>query len=455
MSTLDGAVPLGLGITKLRLWDEIHRVHYESMHTITQSSGHWTDYTPRVDSGASQGDSVSEHLSVPIKPSRQPHIQPHRPASETRYPRTKRRKTEHRSEDPSRVVDLCSASNEADPFGILLPPPPPKPGPSLRKPPPLVSRIKAKARRANRKQQKGEHRRRLFLSHLIQLIRLTSQHHISKPTPPTTLNDVRLGTKLPQHTTLQAVSSFPECLGVDLESFVETVFDTDVQSSEITDPSDIEDEESAKVTRMEIELRKKIGGEDVRVPRGVFRWMVARDFAERWPERVTHVKRNPWPGLEDVWGSPSRGGGELGAKRREEPVRWQSGPRSRFIRRTERDDSGQKTTTVKVAEGDHHVDGLAGLAGTQESSTSSAQDYRARFDAMVGSARYPGPSTMDTIIVAKPTEVSHVSKRLFDSVGHFPVSFDASFNTWDSSSANACSQEATLPSTTVGVPIRL
>ena len=29
MSTLDGAVPLGLGITKLRLWNEIHRAHCE------------------------------------------------------------------------------------------------------------------------------------------------------------------------------------------------------------------------------------------------------------------------------------------------------------------------------------------------------------------------------------------------------------------------------------------
>lgn len=137
------------------------------------------------------------------------------------------------------------------------------------------------------------------------------------------------------------LSMFPERLGVDLASFVEIVFDTDAQSTEVTDPSDISDDDLARATRSEIDTRKKLGGADVNIPPRVYRWMVARDFAERWPQKVRGVQKNPWPGLEDVWGLPTDVvTGAVVAKQRvngdgkdEEPMRWQSGRRSRFIRR--------------------------------------------------------------------------------------------------------------------------
>lgn len=226
---------------------------------------------------------------------------------------------------PSSWTTSCT-----DAQGISMPPPPPKPGPSRRKPPPLVSRIKAKARRAKRKQQKAEYRRRLFLSHMVTAKRSAHDKTITTP----------------------ALSMLPERLGTDLASFVDTVFDTDAQSSEITDPSDISDDDLAGATRTEIGNRKKLDGADIVVPAGVYRWMVAKDFAERWPEKVKGVRRNPWPGLENVWGLPSTvapGGVQDKDEQRDErePMRWQSGKRSRFIRRKEKPTAQQQAVQVE------------------------------------------------------------------------------------------------------------
>ncbi len=108
-----------------------------------------------------------------------------------------------------------------------------------------------------------------------------------------------------------ALSLLPEAAGVDVARFVDVVFDTDAQSSEITAPSEMSDKDLAHATRAEIEKRIRMAGADIVVPKGVYRWMVASDFAKRWPSKVRHVRQNPWPGLEHVWGLPSGlGGGE-------------------------------------------------------------------------------------------------------------------------------------------------
>ncbi|SPO44735.1 uncharacterized protein PSANT_02421 [Moesziomyces antarcticus] len=280
MSTLDGAVPLGLGITKLRLWDEIHRAHCDEFRP---HQAHLTDVQSQI------GEAGRCKVILPARSS---------------------------SAAPAR-----SSTTEVDSQGVVLPPPPAKPRPSFRHPPPLVARLKAKARRARRKQHKAEHRRRLFLSHMVKMTnlvrRLTSRH----PSP----------SQLSRQGSLHALSLLPEATGVDVSRFVDIVFDTDAQSSEITAPSEMSDQDLAHATRAEIETRIRMAGADVVVPKGVYRWMVASDFAKRWPSKVRHVRENPWKGLEHVWGLPSSGGGGEGPDR--EPVRWQSGPRSRFLRR--------------------------------------------------------------------------------------------------------------------------
>ncbi|CBQ71069.1 conserved hypothetical protein [Sporisorium reilianum SRZ2] len=391
MSTLEGAVPLGLGITKLRLWDELHRAHCETMHSTAQAANSLsTQGGPHLESATSVAPTYtnlggfSQHLQLPYKNRQDP---------EHALIRAKRRKMDPPESSPpaaipdqaagsgaemdqvrpsdyqtpfsnwflsdphgdgcSRIDDANSTSSKVtgavtDSQGVLMPPPPPKPGPSHRKPPPLVARIKAKARRAKRKQQKAEYRRRLFLAHLVQVTREARQRTARNTLGSASLTVGNQGaassaassaavritkTKMAQQAIQQAWLLFPECLGVDLGSFVETVFDTDAQSTEITAPSDISDDDLAKATRAEIDNRKRLEGADVQVPKGVFRWMVARNFAQRWPQKMQHVRDNPWSGFELVWGSPSGGAAQGGND--EEPMRWQSGRRSRFIRKKE------------------------------------------------------------------------------------------------------------------------
>ncbi|CDR98599.1 hypothetical protein [Sporisorium scitamineum] len=367
MSTLEGAVPLGLGITKLRLWDELHRAHCENMHLTSQASpslstqgGLCIDFATGIASSQpssgnpkspclsqlglfSSGRQDPAHAPSPAKKRRKTHPEPSPQANipeqaggsgsqvgltgyhDHSTPFSDWFLWNDRGVGSSSIDDVNSTSSimtgtMTDSQGVLMPPPPPKPGPSCRKPPPLVARIKAKARRAKRKQQKAEHRRRLFLAHLVQVTREARQRSARSAlasssstraakrgrTATASNSAVRITkTKMAQQAIQQAWLLFPECLGVDLGSFVETVFDTDAQSSEITAPSDISDDDLAKATKTEIENRKRLGGADVQVPKGVFRWMVARDFAQRWPQKVQHVRDNPWPGLEHVWGSPS------------------------------------------------------------------------------------------------------------------------------------------------------
>lgn len=314
MSTLDGAVPLGLGITKLRLWDEIHRAHCDEFR---RHQAHLTVVQSQV------GEAGRCRVVLPSCSSTAASVE--------------------EKQDPADLFDddvlegtreslanwflaaVCSparsSTTEVDSQGVVLPPPPAKPRPSFRHPPPLVARLKAKARRARRKQHKAEHRRRLFLSHMVQMTnlvrRLTSRH----PSP----------SQLSRQGSLHALSLLPEATGVDVSRFVDIVFDTDAQSSEITAPSEMSDQDLANATRAEIETRIRMAGADVVVPKGVYRWMVASDFAKRWPSKVRHVRENPWKGIEHVWGLPSSGGGGEGPD--PEPVRWQSGPRSRFLRR--------------------------------------------------------------------------------------------------------------------------
>ena len=402
MSTLEGAVPLGLGITKLRLWDELHRAHCETLqqshpahssfrsmnrsHTapndqitlqrqvagpilesspspyvfrcascpatdasdmkVEQSDGLIAPEQPQVMDAASVSASCAASVSGFD-------LQPASPTPFSDWFFSNHRRDSQSEAGTSAAASVMWTNNRRDSQGVLMPPPPPKPGPSLRKPPPLVARIKAKARRAKRKQQKAEYRRRLFLAHMVQATRQARQQSAAAQAPASTAADATPMAKdarkvLTHQECTPALSLFPERLGVDLASFVEIVFDTDAQSSEITAPSDISDDELARATKTEIETRKRLEGADVVVPKGVFRWMVARDFAERWPQKVQAVRKNPWPGLEEVWGLPSDvGPGERKQDRNvasqrggprardEEPMRWQSGRRSRFIRRKE------------------------------------------------------------------------------------------------------------------------
>lgn len=352
MSTLEGAVPLGLGITRLRLWDELQLVHCKTMDASPSTWSHQeargaTHFPSRLENPPTRSQTRDssrpiEHVfkatgpqtlkmrvQVPASPAgREKEFSDHLAclthSASSIYVEDGLSKDDESKATPSR------AQATKDDQGFLLPPLPPKPRPSGQKPPPLVARIKAKARRAKRKQQKAEHRRRLFLTHLVQVTRLArrSRSLASHEQATSSIEPTSSG----QHATWL----FPECLGTDLASFVETVFDTDAQSSEITAASEISDADLAEVTRTEIEVRRRLGGADVELPERVFRWMVASDFAERWPNKAKHVRENPWPGLEGVWGSPSGSvgakGGEAGMKE-EEPVRWQSGRRSSFVRR--------------------------------------------------------------------------------------------------------------------------
>lgn len=402
MSTLEGAVPLGMGITKLRLWDEFHRTRCDAMQSSTQPSVLSSPTSTREISDTSvyiaHQSSRSElstalctlpwqSLSSKIHPAESTESQ--KTGSTTRAPEYVQQpasratpwrlalihprdsdfpaslsglyRVDHHRDDFSKFDKSKSTSSWAEvaeyTHGILPPPVPRQPGPSRQKPPPLDVRIKAKARRAKRKRQKAEHRRRLFLAQLVQVTRLARL--LNRDTASANSQAAISGTNSSTSKTgavQKALALFPERLGVDLGNFVEVVFDTDAQSSEITAPSDISDDELARATRTEIETRRQLAGADIKVPGGVFRWMVAKDFARCWPEKVQHVRDNPWPGLEHVWGSPS---GEIGAEealqscacadqkrcslfKAKEPVRWQSGHRSRFLRRKERDDANRQ-----------------------------------------------------------------------------------------------------------------
>ncbi|SNX83515.1 uncharacterized protein MEPE_02222 [Melanopsichium pennsylvanicum] len=399
MSTLDGAVPLGLGITKLRLWDELHRAHCETL----QQARHPSSSTLGINSSRIESviwDAPSRDASLDLEempssfaysfasPSASPpfadKIEERRVACEadtsagaTLWPSVSNRGSRygpqtscsdwfllhHRRDSPSEIAadaltSIKWADAAKDSHGLMMPPPAPKPGPSGRKPPPLVARIKAKARRAKRKQQKAEYRRRLFLSHMVQATREARQQHAAisnssaKTTDNFTATPIARASASKKTLTQQKLSLLPERLGVDLGSFVEIVFDTDAQSSEITAPSDISDDDLARATKVEIETRKKLGGADVMVPDGVFRWMVARDFAERWPKKVRGVRKNPWPGLEGLWGLPSGvapGEKAQQASTADEPMRWQSGRRSRFMRRKEKLASQGREMAAAVA----------------------------------------------------------------------------------------------------------
>ncbi|SPO32268.1 uncharacterized protein UTRI_02825 [Ustilago trichophora] len=440
MSTLEGAVPLGLGITKLRLWDELHRAHCESLQSSRHSSlsthgKHCGRNETNIEMAQCQTAGsdfelmLSTHVTRPA---------PHPATTSCALGAKKRRltaskPTQHGNNSARTSCDASSShcdlhcssqplfsdwflsnyrrdslpltdsdmatsttwiGDGADSQGVQMPPPPPKPGPSGRRPPPLVARIKAKARRAKRKQQKAEYRRRLFLAHMVQAtrearqgnaIRATTSALSSEDAPVSSERNTRGARNISvQRKCTPALSLFPERLGVDLSSFVEVVFDTDAQSSEITAPSDISDDDLARATRTEIETRKRLEGADAVVPKGVFRWMVARDFAERWPQKVQGVRKNPWPGLEEVWGLPSNVApgeavrSELGAKpancqdgREEEPVRWQSGRRSRFIRRKEKATPHSKQVTTGVAKGHSLGANVSGGPVSHQSSTST------------------------------------------------------------------------------------
>ncbi|TKY86092.1 hypothetical protein EX895_004917 [Sporisorium graminicola] len=414
MSTLEGAVPIGLGITKLRLWDELHRAHCETMQQEShasssrsaQGASDLNSATATTSCLASLKDLCSSRLSQ-LYP---PHNDRQDPAHVPSHAK-KRRVEPPASLPPADTIDRslnaevdqtrhsdyqnpisdwfmssphgvgCSTIDDADSTsskvtgamtdnqGVLIPPPPPKPGPTRRKPPPLVARIRAKARRAKRKQQKAEYRRRLFLAHLVQVTREARQRNARKPSTISS-SAVRITkTLIGKQAIQQAWVLFPECHGVDLTSFVETVFDTDVQSSEITPPSEISDDDLAIATRTEIENRKRLGGADVKVAKGVFRWMVARDFAQRWPQKMQHVRDNPWPGLEHVWGSPSSLAHEQGEKKNgdangemvEEPFRWQSGRRSRFIRKKEGKVSKGRTAEEESSNIEHTANSTSGV----------------------------------------------------------------------------------------------
>jgi hypothetical protein len=332
MSTLDGAVPLGLGITKLRLWDEIHRAHYDDFRPRqpqldqlqVREAGRCKVVLPSCSSTAAAVQEKQEHDGFFDEDV----LEGTRESLANWF-----------------LATVCSPApcktTEVDSQGVVLPPPPVRPRPSLRHPPPLVARLKAKARRARRKQHKAEHRRRLFLTHMVQmtnLVRRLASHHPSSC--PSTSQLSRQGS-------LHALSLLPEAAGVDVTRFVDVVFDTDAQSSEITAPSEMSDKDLAHATRAKIEKRIRMAGADIVVPKGVYRWMVASDFAKRWPSKVRHVRQNPWPGLEHVWGLPSGLGGGEGPD--PEPVRWQSGPRSRFLRRNHTD--GARPAAMEPAPG--------------------------------------------------------------------------------------------------------
>ncbi len=275
-----------------------------------------------------------------------------------------------------------------------------------------------------------------------------------------------------RHSQQQALSLFPECLGVDLASFVEVVFDTDAQSSEITAPSDISDDDLAWATRTEIETRKKLGGADVIVPKGVYRWMVARDFAERWPQKVQGVRKNPWPGLEDMWGLPTNAGpGETLLKkvegteaREEEPLRWQSGQRSEFIRRKEK--GALPNIEAKIAS-EPHAQPLAAVSDAPKLRTLSldrkaVDPPRSRQAQPVNQAGmqpdrlYPEQSTRTT-----PTPVASVPKPASSSNFTLSRSEDVfgaaelALASWDWNTMMSCSRSSLLPSAIAGTPIRL
>ncbi|CCF51798.1 uncharacterized protein UHO2_00288 [Ustilago hordei] len=546
MSTLEGAVPLGLGITKLRLWDELNQAHCEALqqsNSISASSSTFTQLSPTLsDKTAPLGP---QHVQPPDKQSIEVLSERSHESDATLARRKKLRRSSVESvSEGSAAVDsepersyqtscfdwlltsrdsgcrlAANASNgnvsqnkrdsylpARDGQGVLMPPPPPKPGPSRRKPPPLIVRIKAKARRAKRKQQKAEYRRCLFLAHMVQATQAARLQNapMSKSTQkPTYGAHEGACAKLQKPTTKprlpaeqrgrQAPSTFPETLGVDLASFVEVVFDTDVQSSEITAPSDISDDDLARATKMEIETRKKLGGADVVVPKGVFRWMVGRDFAERWPQKVKGVRKNPWPGLENVWGSPSgmttieglRGEGKDQVKRDEEPFRWQSGQRSRFIRRKEKVASqtssriGPTLKEVRAAVGIGHdaISELPALAiATAAIEVTPTVSASAVHQSVVKPALSPARSTTlrpteqdaspivpeifpsGLVPSSQPLTLSSQSLTLSSqpSRASHPYDMSDTFATsWDWSSAFTYSRSTALPSTLAGVPISL
>lgn len=550
MSTLEGAVPLGLGITKLRLWDELHRAHCEDLqqsHPLASASSrpdqqisqhcdasaqtrihrgesHHTRSTTVSSKRSHEPDALStrhkqrrvvpplasneacaihinvEAASLDIEPS---HSYPtgcmnwlltHRDSSQVSIAR---------ANNTNQATNKAYHGPARDSQGVLMPPPPPKPGPSRRKPPPLVARIKAKARRAKRKQQKAEHRRRLFLAHMVQATQSARQQNAAKlPSSPSSIgNPLASDRSKPKESTAglplstqrarPAPSVFPESLGVDLDSFVEIVFDTDAQSSEITAPSDISDDDLAWATRTEIENRKKLGGADVMVPKGVFRWMVARDFAAQWPQKVKDVRKNPWPGLEDVWGSPSGGAAtertvdqSTGRVERDgEPVRWQSGRRSGFIRRKEKaasptavqveasltqvrtpDRLGIEATSLpqtptSAAAAATEVSSVMSKASVQYSPMTPAHLSTVPPSSLVkpsktepyGSSMIPGCTASEM----GPSSRAMTPRTQANKVNHPFGMSDTFASSWDWSSAFTCSRSTAPPSTLAGLPISL
>ena len=532
-------MPLGLGITKLRLWDELHSVYYEGMHSASHSSSsssiqgnaHDDSATTNASSQKDLKDLPSStlrylgtsrdlaptppkkrrtepsecllHVSLPSSAAARPLELGEIGSNDLQASYLSRFQPVHNEASSSIIDDALSTSSRfaepaRDSQGVLMPPPPPLPGPSRRTPPPLVARIKARARRAKRKQQKAEYRRRLFLAHLVQVTRAARRRG-----PASLSSEVSPGgevaasgsavkitkTSTAQQAIQQAWLLFPECLGVDLGSFVEIVFDTDAQSSEITAPSDISDDDLAEATRIEIENRQRLGGADVQVPRGVFRWMVARDFAERWPQKMQHVRDNPWPGLEHLWGSPSgsatskckamdvsltKGRGGDG-KENAEPIRWQSGPRSRFIRKKEMNDPKKPTMQEKREDGPFAAKALVEPKGGRASSRQAAGSQL---------AAATGDASMDEMAYLQAVRQSHQPPRDFgvmhgalpmagesfqveheqapaslkqrsDTPAQPPLTFDTATGSWTWTSVNSCSHAATVRSSTAGVPIRL
>ncbi|SPO25077.1 uncharacterized protein UTRI_02825_B [Ustilago trichophora] len=547
MSTLEGAVPLGLGITKLRLWDELHRAHCETLESFRHSSSSpHGEYRGRNETSIEMARCQTAGPDLENKPST--HVTrpaPHPAATSCALGAKKRRLTEHRltqggnsaartgcnvssldydlhcSSQPSfsdwflsncRRDSLSQAQNdmatsktrtgvESDSQGVQMPPPPQKPGPSGRRPPPLVARIKAKARRAKRKQQKAEYRRRLFLAHMVQATREARKGNSistaalamsSGGAPSTSARDMRSARNVSvQRECTPALSLFPERLGVDLSSFVEVVFDTDAQSSEITAPSDISDDDLARATRTEIETRKTLEGADAVVPKGVFRWMVSRDFADRWPQKVQGVRKNPWPGLEEVWGLPSNVApgeavkSEVGPSkpprrqevREEEPVRWQSGRRSRFIRRKEKAAPPSKVT-IGVTEAHSLAANISGGPVSHQSSLSTPALLNVpEVEAVQATVPLLLPSTQATTyradFVAPQRSVpivlgpyaADLGGKLAGTGAHLnpcaewtDLSFglaDSILNPLDWSGAMACSHPAAFASAVAGVPIHL
>ncbi|PWZ01537.1 hypothetical protein BCV70DRAFT_76335 [Testicularia cyperi] len=388
MSTLEGAVP-PLGITRLRLWDELHNVHrlaYLEQHQsevncLTTSCAtpqttyrEWTtpfahpylphEYLPPVSAEAclssqpptttitttttNTNTNTNTNTGDAFRSATHPSADAQGwPVGIVSYipptfvaPTSQRTLPWPRHPQENKIAPLGTYTNPFGP-GSWDTPYPEKPGSSAakpghtrRRPPPLASRIKAKARRANRKKSKALRRRDLFRLQLSDrtLHPVTErQSYGERPESSKTAGGTTGGLGFG----FDPVFRISELTRGEVASIEAVAFDTDAQSSEYTDPEDISDVELSRSTLFEISERLGSDGSRDLVPKGVFRWMVAKDFAERWPEKVGHVRKNPWRGMEEMWGERSGVDGRA--------MRWQSGRRSSLVRpRSRADGAGRK-----------------------------------------------------------------------------------------------------------------